>query len=175
MKRAALSIKIGVSACLLGEHVRYDVGHKLDRNITDKLGGHFSFVPICPEVGCGLSVPREVMRLEGDPVAPRLVTVRTRVDLTERMKTYCAAKATELDAAGVCGFIFKERSPSCGLVDAPLTVCGDPDLFVAGLFASTMTKSFPLMPLEAAERLSNPIIRNNFVERVILFHQEQRS
>ncbi|MBI5485642.1 MAG: DUF523 domain-containing protein, partial [Deltaproteobacteria bacterium] len=73
-------IVIGVSSCLLGEHVRYDGGHKHDRYISDTLGRFFSFVPVCPEVECGLPVPREAMRLEGDPAAPRLMTRTTRID-----------------------------------------------------------------------------------------------
>lgn len=62
---------IGACACLLGEHIRYDDGHKQDRNIADVFGMHFNLVPVCPEVGCGLPVPREEMRLEGDPLFPR--------------------------------------------------------------------------------------------------------
>ena len=83
------SIKIGVSSCLLGELVRYDGGHKHDRYITDILGNYFSFVPVCPEVGCGLPIPREAMRLEGDPANPRLMTGRSRIDLTEQMLAFC--------------------------------------------------------------------------------------
>ncbi len=75
-------IRVGVSSCLLGEKVRYDGGHKHDHYITDTLGRFFTFVPVCPEVGCGLPVPREAMRLEGDPENPRLVTVKTGIDLT---------------------------------------------------------------------------------------------
>ena len=81
-------ILIGVSACLLGEHVRYDGGHKHDRYITDILGKYFAFVPVCPEVGCGLPTPREAMRLEGDPDAPRLMTGKTRVDKSEQLMAH---------------------------------------------------------------------------------------
>ena len=80
-----LPIRIGVSACLLGEHVRYDGGHKHDRYITDTLGRYFCFLPVCPEVGCGLPIPREAMRLEGDQAHPRLMTRVSRIDQTERM------------------------------------------------------------------------------------------
>ncbi|MBN1103323.1 MAG: DUF523 domain-containing protein [Deltaproteobacteria bacterium] len=70
-------IRLGVSTGLLGENVRFDGGHKHDRFITDTLGQYVEFVPVCPEVECGLGIPRESMRLVGDPEAPRLVTVRT--------------------------------------------------------------------------------------------------
>lgn len=89
-------IVLGVSACLLGEQVRYDGGHQHDRYISDTLGRFFRFVAVCPEVGCGLAPPCEAMRLEGDPAAPRLMTVRTRLDMTERMLAYCRAKVVEL-------------------------------------------------------------------------------
>ena len=77
-------IRLGISACLLGEPVRFDGGHQLDRFITDTLGQYVKFVPVCPEVECGLGVPREAMRLVGDPEAPRLMTIRTKIDLTDR-------------------------------------------------------------------------------------------
>lgn len=102
------SIAVGVSSCLLGEQVRYDGGHKHDHYVTDTLGRFFRFVPVCPEVGCGLPVPREAMRLEGDPAAPRLVTSRTAIDLTERMLEYCKRTVQELDKEELCGFIFKK-------------------------------------------------------------------
>jgi uncharacterized protein YbbK (DUF523 family) len=160
------SISIGVSACLLGEPVRYDGGHKQDRFITDTLGIDFILVPVCPEVGCGLPVPREEMRLEGDPAAPRLMTCRTRLDLTEQMLAFCAAKLGELEQKELCGFIFKERSPSCGLTAVPLH--GDAsEPFAVGLFAREVVRRFPLMPLDEAERLNDSHIRKEFIERVV--------
>lgn len=94
--------KIGVSACLLGERVRYDGGHKLDRWLTGTVGPHVEYVPICPEVGAGLPVPRETMLLEGEPEAPRLVTTESRVDQTERMLAFCRARVVELEDEGLC-------------------------------------------------------------------------
>ena len=161
------SIAIGVSACLLGEPVRYDGGHKLDRYITGTLGLDFILVPVCPEVGCGLPVPREEMRLEGDPASPRLMTCRTRLDRTGLMLDFCAVKLGALEQMELCGFIFKERSPSCGLRAVPLHGSGASELFVAGLFAHEVVRRFPLMPLEEAERLNDPRTRKDFIERVI--------
>ncbi len=163
-------IVVGVSACLLGEHVRYDGGHKHDRYITDTLGPYFSFVPVCPEVGCGLPIPREAMRLEGDPSAPRLMTHHTRIDHTEQMLAYCAARVRELEQEDLCGFIFKERSPSCGLFTVPLHSGSSAGMFTAGLFANELARYFQLMPMEEAERLNSPSIRQNFIERVNLYY-----
>ena len=89
-------IILGISACLLGEKVRYDGGHKLDRFITDTLGKYVEFVPVCPETECGLGVPREAMRLVGPPDSPRLITNRTGVDHTEHMIRWAQKRLSEL-------------------------------------------------------------------------------
>jgi len=164
-------IKIGVSACLLGEHVRYDGGHKHDRYITDTLGMYFSFVPVCPEVGCGLPIPREAMRLEGDHVAPRLMTRQTRLDKTEQMSDYCAAKIRELENEDLCGFIFKKDSPSSGLFRVKVYNNGQAVKNGSGLFAAAMARHFSLLPMEEEGRLNDPDIRENFIERVFSYHR----
>jgi uncharacterized protein YbgA (DUF1722 family)/uncharacterized protein YbbK (DUF523 family) len=161
------SLSIGVSACLLGEKVRYDGGHKHDRYITDTLGRFFRFIPVCPEVGCGLPIPREAMRLEGEPSGPRLVTNRTRVDLTDRMLEYCQRAVGELEKEDLCGFIFKKDSPSSGLFRVKVYgVSGIPAKTGRGLFAAAVTEHFPLLPVEDEGRLCDMEIRENFIERV---------
>lgn len=165
-------IKIGVSACLLGELVRYDGAHKVDRYIMDVLGASFTLVPVCPEVGCGLPTPREAMRLEGDPSDPRLMTCRTRIDMTGKVSAYCFTKVRELDGEGLCGFIFKERSPSCGLTAVPLHGDEGGGLTASGLFAHEVSQYFPLMPLEEAERLSTPHIRKKFIDQVLSYRRK---
>jgi len=162
-------IAIGVSSCLLGEKVRYDGGHKHDRYITDTLGRFFRFVPVCPEVGCGLSIPREAMRLEGDPSAPRLVTNRTGIDLTERMLDFCRKKVLELEQEDLCGFIFKKDSPSSGLYRVKVYGGGVPARNGRGLFADALVKHFPLLPVEEEGRLYDMNLRENFIERVFAF------
>jgi uncharacterized protein YbbK (DUF523 family) len=161
-------IKIGVSSCLLGEKVRYDGGHKFDRFITDIFGRFFRYVPVCPEVSCGLPIPREAMRLEGDPAEPRLVTSRTRIDLTDRMLDYCRGKVTELEQEELCGFIFKSRSPSCALFPVEVSSTGGNGRS-RGLFAAAVTEHFPLLPVEEEGRLDDPEIREDFMERVFAY------
>lgn len=162
-------IAIGVSSCLLGEKVRYDGGHKHDRYITDTLGRFFRFVAVCPEVGCGLSIPREAMRLEGDPSAPRLVTNRTGIDLTERMLDFCRNKVVELEQEDLCGFIFKKDSPSSGLYRVKVYGGGVPARNGRGLFADALVKHFPLLPVEEEGRLYDMNLREIFIERVFAF------
>ena len=108
-------IRIGVSSCLLGNKVRYDGGHKHDRYITETLGNYFEFLPVCPEVECGLPIPREAMRLIGDPESPRLVTNKTGVDHTDRMTQWAEQRVNQLAGEDLCGFIFKSKSPSSGM------------------------------------------------------------
>lgn len=162
---------IGVSSCLLGEHVRYDGGHKQDRYITDTLGQYFRFLPVCPEVGCGLPIPRESMRLEGDPAAPRLVTGKSRIDLTDQLLEFCRAKTQELEKEDLCGFIFKKDSPSSGLFRVKVYNNGAAAKTGSGLFAAAMSRHFPLLPMEEEGRLNDPYLRENFIERVFSYRR----
>ena len=167
----SVPIKIGVSSCLLGEHVRYDGGHKHDRYITDILGKYFTFVPVCPEVGCGLPIPREAMRLEGDPANPRLMTGRSRVDLTDQMLAFCATRVRELEGEDLCGFIFKKDSPSSGLFRVKVYNNGAAAKSGSGLFAAAVARRFPLLPMDEEGRLNDPFIRENFIERVFSYRR----
>ena len=164
-------IKIGVSSCLLGEQVRYDGGHKHDHYITDTLGHYFSFLPVCPEAGCGLPIPREAMRLEGDPANPRLMTNKTRMDKTDQMLDYCRNKVVELEAQDLCGFIFKKDSPSSGLFRVKVYNNGVATKSGSGLFAAAVARHFPLLPMEEEGRLNDPCIRENFIERVFSYRR----
>lgn len=160
-------IKIGVSRCLLGEAVRYDGGHKHDRFITDTLGQYVQYVPVCPEVECGLPIPREAMHLTGTPEAPRLVTVKTGRDHTERMVRWAKERLAGLDREGLCGFIFKSNSPSSGMERVKIyTGQGMPVKKGRGIFAGIFMDRFPLIPVEDDGRLHDPGLRENFIERI---------
>ncbi len=160
-------IKLGISACLLGQEVRYDGGHKLDRFITGTLGKFVDFVPVCPEVECGLSIPREAMRLVGDPENPRLVTVRTGIDHTERMLAWAGKRVAELEQEDLTGFIFKSDSPSSGMERVKVyTDQGMPVKKGVGMFARVFMEHFPLLPVEDEGRLHDPKLRENFIEAI---------
>jgi uncharacterized protein YbgA (DUF1722 family)/uncharacterized protein YbbK (DUF523 family) len=160
-------IKLGISACLLGENVRYDGGHKLDRFLTDTLGQYVKYVPVCPEVECGLPVPRESMHLEGDPDSPRLVTIRTKQDMTDRMVKWAQKRVSELEKEDLCGFIFKSDSPSSGMERVKVyNEKGTPVKKGVGMFARIFMEHFPLLPVEDEGRLRDPKLRDNFVERI---------
>jgi len=160
-------IKIGISSCLLGEMVRYDGGHKHDRFLTDTLGRYVAYVPVCPEVELGLGIPRESMRLVGDPDAPRLVTYRTQRDLTEEMTKWAQKRVSVLEGENLCGFIFKSDSPSSGMERVRVyNEKGMPFKKGVGIFARTFMDHFPLVPVEEEGRLHDPVLRENFIERI---------
>jgi len=156
-------ITLGISSCLLGEQVRWNGGHKLDRFLTDTLGRFVRYCPVCPEVECGFGVPREPLRLLGDPYAPRLVTLRTKQDFTERMLRWARRRVRELETEDPCGFIFKGKSPSCGMERMRFY-----DAKGTGLFARVFMEHFPLVPVEDDGRLHDPTLRENFIERVFV-------
>lgn len=160
-------IRIGVSSCLLGEKVRFDGQHKHDSYITGTLGQWFEYVPVCPEFELGLGVPRETMRLEGDPENPRLMTGKTRKDLTEPMLAWCDKRVRSLEQDELCGFIFKSKSPSSGMERVKVySEKGMPSNNGRGLFANAFMNHFPLLPVEEEGRLNDPMLRENFITRV---------
>jgi len=167
------TIRLGISRCLLGEHVRYDGGHKLDHFLRDALGRYAEYIPVCPEVECGLGVPREAMRLVGDPASPRLRTIKGGVDLTERMQTFAAQRVDELAGLNLCGFVFKSGSPSSGMERVKVYPEGGgmAALKGVGLFAAAYMARFPCIPVEENGRLNDPDLRENFIERVFVMHR----
>jgi uncharacterized protein YbgA (DUF1722 family)/uncharacterized protein YbbK (DUF523 family) len=161
------NIKLGISSCLLGENVRYDGGHKLDRFLTETLGQYVEYVPVCPEVECGLPIPREAMHLEGNPNSPHLVTTYTKQDMTERMVGWAKKRLVELEKENLCGFIFKSDSPSSGMERVKIyNEKGMPVKKGVGMFARIFMEHFPLLPTEDEGRLHDPKLRENFIERI---------
>lgn len=160
-------IRIGISSCLLGNNVRYDGGHARDRFITQTLGMFAEYVPVCPEVECGMPVPREAVRLVGDPEKPRMVTQKGGVDKTGQMNAWIEDRLKDLEAENLCGFIFKSKSPSSGLYR--IRVYGDDGKVRkngTGLFARAFTERFPRIPVEEAGRLHDPKLREQFIENI---------
>jgi uncharacterized protein YbgA (DUF1722 family)/uncharacterized protein YbbK (DUF523 family) len=165
-------LRLGISACLLGETVRYDGGHKLDRYLRDTLGPFVEYVPVCPEVECGLPTPRESMRLVGEPDAPRLVTRKTTRDLTDQMQSWAAKRLDQLAGERLCGFVFKSGSPSSGMERVRVyTEQGMPSKRGSGLFAKAFMERFPLLPVEDDGRLHDAGLRENFIERVFVYQR----
>lgn len=169
-------ILIGISACLLGEEVRFNGGHKLDRFLRDTFGSYVTFVPVCPEVDIGLGVPRETLRLvrsgpEDDPI--RMVMPKSGVDHTTAMRRYARKKVKELGALELCGYVGQKGSPSCGYerVKVYPPQGGAPTKDGRGLFIDELIERFPNLPVEEEGRLNDPGLRENFVERVFAYRR----
>ncbi len=148
-------IRIGVSACLLGEAVRWDGSHRHDAYLAGTLGRVFSFVPVCPEVGIGLGIPRPPIRLEGDSAAPQARGAQERgLEVSARLAAYAAEQVNTL--GGVAGYVLKRGSPSCGMERVPVyrSTGGPPAQTGVGIYARVLMHALPLLPVEEAGRLA---------------------
>ncbi len=171
-REATPPIRVGISACLLGQEVRYDGGHKRDRYITDTLGKFFEWVPVCPEVEMGLGTPRETLRLMGEPEDPRLVFFKTGGDLTDGMQAWTDSRLEALAEARLSGYILKSDSPSCGMERVRVyRASGIPSKDGVGVFARALLDRFPLLPVEEEGRLHDLPLRENFVERIFCYRR----
>lgn len=166
------AIRIAISSCLLGEKVRFDGGHKLDRFVAETLGRFFEWVPVCPEYEAGFGVPREAMHLENQAGELRLVTVNSRRDLTSVMRRYAAQRAEALAQERIGGCLLKSKSPSCGLFRVPVRHPGGSAAQTGrGLFAEALLARLPDLPVEDEGRLCDPVLRENWIQRVFAFHR----
>jgi uncharacterized protein YbgA (DUF1722 family)/uncharacterized protein YbbK (DUF523 family) len=167
-------LRLGISRCLLGEEVRFDGGHKRDNFLTEVLGRYVEWVPVCPEVEAGLGTPREAMRLVGDPQDPRLVTIKSGIDHTRALETMTTNRIEELKNLDLSGYVFKKGSPSCGIERVRIyNEHGKASRNGVGLFARAFIEQFPLIPVEDEGRLGDPILRENFIERVFCYRRWQ--
>jgi len=167
MKCHNYKIKIGISSCLLGNRVRWNANHSQDQFITETLGPYIKYVPVCPEVECGLGIPRETIRLVGNWHHPRLVTTNTKIDHTERMKQWAAKKLSSLEHEKLSGFIFKSKSPSCGIIMVKVYPGNNvpPVKKGMGIFAKAFMNHFAKIPIEDDRRFHDPKICENFIEQ----------
>jgi uncharacterized protein YbgA (DUF1722 family)/uncharacterized protein YbbK (DUF523 family) len=167
--------KIGISACLLGQKVRYDGGHKKDYFLTETFGRYVEWVPVCPELEVGMGVPRESVRLVGDRDEPKMIAERSGKDWTAQMNSFAAKRAKSLQALELSGYIFKKDSPSCGLERVRIyNSTGMPDRQGRGLYAGAVMRQLSLLPVEEEGRLNDPGLRENFIERVFAYHRWQQ-
>jgi uncharacterized protein YbgA (DUF1722 family)/uncharacterized protein YbbK (DUF523 family) len=163
----AVTVRIGVSSCLLGQKVRFDGGHKRDAFLVDTFGQFVEWVPVCPEAEIGMGIPREPIRLQRVGESVRLLGVKSATDHTEAMTRWAARRVESLAREDLDGYILKKDSPSCGMERVKVYDAGGaPARTGRGLFADALLARFPLLPVEEEGRLSDPRLRDNFVERV---------
>lgn len=164
--------RIGISACLLGEEVRFDGGHKRDPFLTDTLAPYVVWVQVCPEVEVGMGTPRETLRLvrEGE-TGVRMVTTRSGIDHTASMQRWSRMRVEELARENLSGYVLKKDSPSCGMERVKVYGGAVSQRNGRGLFADALLVRFPHLPVEEEGRLSDPRLRENFIERVFAYQR----
>ena len=158
---------VGVSRCLLGDAVRYDGASKPSRIVIEQLGALFELTPVCPEVEAGLTVPRPPVQLTGPVEQPRM-TGRDdpQLDVTETLRAFCEMRIPQL--AGLSGFIFKSRSPSCGLGSTPLFIDGEcVTETMNGVFAAAMLRRYPRLPVIDERALGDAKLQRQFISQVM--------
>jgi uncharacterized protein YbgA (DUF1722 family)/uncharacterized protein YbbK (DUF523 family) len=167
-------IQIGVSSCLLGDEVRYDGGHKRNVYITDTLSKYFDFKAICPEMAIGLGVPRPTIRLVDKGTGIRVIGVNdSSLDVTDKLRSFSQEACRKLDM--LSGYILKKDSPSCGMERVRVYNSNEmPEKRGRGIFADTLMQLWPNLPVEEEGRLMDPVLRENFIERVFIFYRWQQ-
>jgi uncharacterized protein YbgA (DUF1722 family)/uncharacterized protein YbbK (DUF523 family) len=165
-------VRIGISACLLGEEVRYNGGHKRDAFLTDTFGRYVEWVPVCPEVELGLGTPRPPIRLERYGGEIRLVMPCTGADYTDAMRSWAERRVEALAGLDLDGYVLKRDSPSCGMERVKVYHGpGAPLKEGRGLFADVLMTRLPDLPVEEEGQLNDPLLRENFVARVFVHHR----
>ena len=156
---------VGVSRCLLGDAVRYDGQSKTNTIVLDRLSQLLEFIPVCPEVEAGLSVPRPPVQLTGSIKNPKLIgRDDPAIDVTDIMQHYCNTKPAELKH--LSGFIFKSRSPSCGLNSTPVYIEGQCVTETSrGIFAKALHSHYPELPVIEDSAFTDESI-NDFIHAV---------
>jgi uncharacterized protein YbbK (DUF523 family)/uncharacterized protein YbgA (DUF1722 family) len=159
--------RLGVSACLLGEPVRYDGGHKRHAFLVEVLAAHIDCVPFCPEAGIGMGVPRPTIQLVGGRGTVRAVGVQDpSMDVTARLQQYAGDRLTALGT--LSGFLLKKDSPSCGLRRVKQFAAPGRGMQRrgTGIFAAAVSTALPLLPLAQEDELDDPLRRDNFICRL---------
>jgi len=166
-----LPIRLGISACVLGQNVRFDGGHKASQFVTQELTPYFEFIPVCPEVGMGLPVPRPAIRLISDAECIALVETKdiSRVH-TSTLLDYAENKVSELQERALCGYIVCAKSPTCGMEKVKVYKQHNADKNGVGLYTRVLMEKMPWLPVEEDGRLNDAVLRENFITRVYCLH-----
>jgi uncharacterized protein YbgA (DUF1722 family)/uncharacterized protein YbbK (DUF523 family) len=163
---------LGLSSCLVGERVRFDSGHKKNAYVTGVLGDYFEFAPFCPEVEIGLGIPREPIRLVtvGDEVRCR-GTRNSELDVTDELDAVALAQKHWHEK--LSGYILKKDSPSCGMERVKVYNESMPTKKGVGIYAKRLMENCPNLPVEEEGRLEDAHLRENFIQRVYVYHRWQ--
>lgn len=158
------TIKIGISACLLGQAVRYDGTDKRNEIVADILCEQFDCVPLCPEMAIGLGSPRPPVHLvKITNGIHALGRDDASIDITDPLVEY----SNQLALDELAGFVLKSRSPSCGVGSTPLFDSGYHQIdLVNGLFTEAILRRDESMPVIEESDLEDEALLNNFINKV---------
>ncbi|CPR13712.1 2-thiouracil desulfurase family protein [Brenneria goodwinii] len=166
-------IPVGISACLLGNPVRFDGGHKRLAFAVEQLSPYFHFEPVCPEMAVGLPVPRPALRLIKNAEGHIILRASngSPLDVTQQMRRFSAEKVSRLHQ--LCGYIVCAKSPSCGMERVKVYDASQKNARKSGtgLFTQELLRQLPWLPVEEDGRLHDPGLRENFIERVYTLHE----
>ena len=170
-------LRIGISSCLLGDEVRFDGGHKRAPFLIDRLGPFVEWIRVCPELEVGMGVPREPLRLVQVGGDTRMITTRTGIDHTDAMRVFAARRAQQLAALDLRGYILKKDSPSCGMEGVKVYRSGveEPVRNGVGIYAAILRAQLPSLPIEEEERLHDPAVLEDFIERLFAYDRFMRA
>jgi len=160
--------KVAVSACLLGQNVRYNGGNTFNSYISDILPKYFEIVPFCPEIEMGMGVPRETLRLTRfakDDI--RMIGQKSEKDWTPHAKKI--AKTIAASLSDVDGIIFQKKSPSCGAEKVKIFSKGTPNANGVGIFATTFMEMYPIIPHMDSGRLMNNSFKEYFIRQIYAY------
>jgi uncharacterized protein YbbK (DUF523 family) len=164
--------RVGISACLLGQPVRWNGGHKHAASLVDDLGRFVEWLPVCPEVELGMGVPRPPVRLVHEAGVLHMIESDTNQDHTQAMRDYAQRRVAELANQNLCGYILKKDSPSCGLEDVEVHRIGAPVTREGrGLFAEALLAALPSLPVADEGQLQDLALRKLFVERLFAYQR----
>lgn len=171
-----MGIPVGISACVLGQKVRFDGGHKRNRFADEELSEHFDFKPVCPEVGIGMTIPRPVIRLLDNTIDVRLVDSKDNsIDYTDKMIAFTDNQLPSFD--DLRGYIVCAKSPSCGMERVKLYLDNGNSVpgGSVGIFTQRLMDKMPWLPIEEDGRLQDPVLRENFIFRIYALDDLYRS
>ncbi len=165
--------KLAVSSCLLGKKVRYNGDAAEFRKLTREWSEHLELLGVCPEVGIGLGTPRPTIRLVKSNEKISLIDPKNDIDYTDKMLEFAEIQADFLIDSGICGFVFKKDSPSCGLERVRVyREQGESAVRDGrGMFAKVFTTLYPHIPVIEEGRLTDPLQAEHFLARVHFFNE----
>lgn len=164
------TLRLGVSACLMGSAVRFDGGHSRDKLLLGPVSAFAKYVPVCPEVEIGLGTPRPTIRLQRIRESVQLMRPHDGANLTAKMREWAERRVDQIEEMDLSGYVLKKDSPTCGMERVRVyDENGSPSRDGRGIFAEVLMRRMPLLPVEEDGRLHDSRLRENFFERAFAY------